>query len=62
MTPNVSDFDDKTTMTASPPKPVSTVLQHNYSNIHQPIPRCSISKNEILRTKHPKSDRFLHLK
>ena len=43
MTPNVSDFDDKTTMTASPPKPVSTVLQHNYSNIHQPIPRQTTS-------------------
>ena len=44
MTPNVSDFDDKNnTMTASPPKPVSTVLQHNYSNIHQPIPRQTTS-------------------
>ena len=44
MTPNVSDFDEKTTITqASPPKPVSTVLQHNYSNIHQPIPRQTTS-------------------
>ena len=33
MTPNVSD------LTGSPPKPVSTLVQHNYSNIHQPIPR-----------------------
>lgn len=32
MTPNVSD------LTGSPPKPVSTI-QHNYSNIHAPIPR-----------------------
>ena len=46
MTPNVSDpgidvtngqlTDDS--QLSSPPKPVST-LQHNYSNIHQPIPR-----------------------
>ena len=48
MTPNVSDpgievasgqLTDDNSQLSSPPKPVST-LQHNYSTIHQPIPRC----------------------
>ena len=31
--------DENISQLSSPPKPVSTLVQHNYSNIHQPIPR-----------------------
>ena len=31
--------DENLSQLSSPPKPVSTLVQHNYSNIHQPIPR-----------------------
>ena len=36
MSPNL---EAASLVTSSPPKPVSSIQQHNYSNIHQPIPR-----------------------